>query len=32
MLISVVVPCYNSEHTITELVELTLKEIRKSPE
>ena len=32
MLISVVVPCYNSEHTITELVELTLEEIRKYPE
>lgn len=32
MLISVVSPCYNSEHTITEHVELTLKEIRKSPE
>lgn len=32
MLISVVVPCYNSEHTIRELVELTLNEIKKLPE
>lgn len=32
MLISVVVPCYNSEHTIAELVDLTLKEIQKYPE
>lgn len=32
MLISIVVPCYNSEQTIAELVELTLKEIHKYPE
>jgi len=32
MLISVVVPCYNSEHTIGELVKLTLQEIQKLPE
>lgn len=32
MLISVVVPCYNSEHTIRELVELTSNEIQKLPE
>lgn len=32
MLISVVVPCYNSEHTIGELVKLTLNEIQKLPE
>ena len=32
MLISIVVPCYNSEHTIEELVTMTLKELEKSPE
>ena len=32
MLVSVVVPCYNSEHTIRELVELTIEEFRKLPE
>lgn len=32
MLISIVVPCYNSEHTIEELVTLTLKELENYPE
>lgn len=31
MLVSVVVPCYNSEHTIAELVRLTVQEIEKLP-
>lgn len=31
MLVSVVVPCYNSENTIRELVEMSMEEIRKIP-
>lgn len=31
MLVSVVIPCYNSEHTIAELVELTIKEFDRLP-
>lgn len=32
MLVSVVIPCYNSEQTIGEVVELTLAEFEKMPE
>ena len=32
MLVSVVVPCYNSQNTIKNLVELTIKEFKKMPE
>lgn len=32
MLVSVVVPCYNSQHTIKNLVELTIQEFKKMPE
>ncbi len=32
MLVSVVVPCYNSEHTIAELVKLTIQEFDKMPD
>lgn len=32
MLVSIVVPCYNSEHTIGELVDLTIKEFEKMPQ
>ena len=30
MLVSIVVPCYNSEHTISDLVELTIQTLQNS--
>ena len=32
MLVSIVIPCYNSEHTIGKVVELTTEEFRRMPE
>lgn len=32
MLVSVVIPCYNSQHTIKTVVELTIQEFQKMPE
>ena len=30
MLVSIVIPCYNSEHSIKKTVELTVEEFKKS--
>ena len=29
MLVSIIIPCYNSEHTLRDVVELTMKEFEK---
>ena len=31
MLVSIVIPCYNSEHSIKKTVELTVEEFKKLP-